>query len=155
MCIRDRIEHGRRLRENNLEQRMRIREVCGEGSKRVTELVAQCKLEEEAFEAALAERRREIMEANRQEVQKVRAETDNAVIDASKQYALQQRRSIVHAWNMRRRNVHELKPRNSFIMSPWKKPGIVIRNKGDLAWSKNTSMMMSSWLGWTLQQKRT
>ena len=86
------IEHGRRLRVNNTEQRKRIAESVGEGSKRITELVAQCKLEEEAFEAALAERRREVLEANRQEVQKVRAETDRGVIDAAKLYAHAQRK---------------------------------------------------------------
>jgi hypothetical protein len=91
------IEHGRRLAQQDADQRRKIREVCGEGSRRVTELVAQCKLEEEMFEAELKAKREAIMEGNRQEVQKVRSETADAVIEASKQYALERRRGIASA----------------------------------------------------------
>ena len=44
------VEYGRKLAEKDAEQRRRIREVCGEGSKRVQDVVAQCKYEEEEFE---------------------------------------------------------------------------------------------------------
>jgi len=88
------MEHGRRLAERDQEQRRKIREVTGEGSKRLTDLVAQCKLEEAEYEAELAHRRGQILEENQAEVQKVRAETADSVIDASKQFALEQRRNL-------------------------------------------------------------
>jgi len=88
------VEHGRRLAEKDQDQRRKIREVCGEGSKRVTELVQQCKLEEAEYEAALVEHRAKILADNQAEVQKVRQETANTVIDASKQFALERRRSL-------------------------------------------------------------
>lgn len=88
------MEHGRRLAEKDQEQRRRVRNATGEGSKRVTELVAQCKLEEAEYEAELAHRRGRILKDNQAEVQKVRDETATAVTDASKQYALERRRLV-------------------------------------------------------------
>ena len=88
------MEHGRRLAGKDAEQRKKIREVTGEDSKRLTDLVAQCKLEEAEYEAELAHRREEILLQNQAEVQKVRAETADTVIDASKQFALDQRRGL-------------------------------------------------------------
>ena len=91
------MEHGRRLAEKDQEQRRKIRDVTGEGSKRLTDLVAQCKLEEAEYEAELAHRRGQILLENQAEVQKVRDETADAVIDASKQFALERRRNLAKA----------------------------------------------------------
>ena len=88
------IEYGRKLAEKDQEQKRRIREVCGEGSKRVQDMVAQAKFEEEEFEAELKERREELLAQNQEEVRRVREETADAVIDASKQYSLDKRRSV-------------------------------------------------------------
>jgi hypothetical protein len=91
------VEYGKRLAEKDAEQRRRIRDVCGESSKRVQELVAEAKFEEEEYERELAERREQILRENQAEVQRVREETADAVIDASKQYALDRRRGIATA----------------------------------------------------------
>ena len=91
------MEHGRRLAEKNQEQRGKVREATGDGCKRLTDLVAQCKLEEAEYEAELAHRRGEILRENQEEVKKVRSETADAVIDAAKQFALEQRRNQAKA----------------------------------------------------------
>ena len=88
------VDYGRKLAEKDAEQRRKIREVCGEGSKRVQDIVAQCKEEEEEFEAYLEQRRAQILKSNQEEVQRVKAETAAAVTDAAKQFALDQRRSL-------------------------------------------------------------
>jgi radical SAM superfamily enzyme YgiQ (UPF0313 family) len=51
-----------------------VREATGDGCKRLTDLVAQCKLEEAEYEAELAHRRGEILRENQEEVKKVRSE---------------------------------------------------------------------------------
>lgn len=55
---------------------------------------AQAKYEEQEYEAELSERRAEILRSNQEEVARVKEETADAVIDASKQFALDRRRSI-------------------------------------------------------------
>jgi len=91
------VEYGRRLAEKDADQRRRIREVCGEGSKRVQELVAEAKFEEEEFERELADRRADILRENQKEVQRVRDETADEVIDAAKQFALDRRKLVAEA----------------------------------------------------------
>mmetsp|Transcript_14210 Transcript_14210/g.36853 ORF Transcript_14210/g.36853 Transcript_14210/m.36853 type:complete len:334 (+) Transcript_14210:2-1003(+) len=91
------IEHGRRLAEKDAEQRKKVRDVTGEGSKRLTDMVAQCKLEEAEYEAELAHRRGQILSENQAEVQRVRNETADSVIDAAKQFALEQRRDLARS----------------------------------------------------------
>ena len=86
------VEYGRKLAEKDAEQRRKIREVCGEGSRRVQDMVAQAKFEEEQYELELAERRAELLAQNREEVARVREETADAVIDAAKQFALDRRK---------------------------------------------------------------
>jgi len=88
------VDYGRQLAEKRMEQRERIRQVTGEGSKRVQDLVAQAKFEEQEYEAELEERRAEILRSNQQEVARVKEETADSVIDASKQFALDRRRTI-------------------------------------------------------------
>jgi hypothetical protein len=88
------VEYGRRLADRDAEQRRRIKDVCGEGSKRVQEMVAQAKWEEEEFERELTERRAQILYENQEEVKRIKAETANTVTDASKQYALDRRKNV-------------------------------------------------------------
>ena len=54
------VEYGRKLAEKDAEQRRRIREVCGEGGKRVQDVVA--KYEEEEFQGYLEQRREQLLE---------------------------------------------------------------------------------------------
>ena len=88
------IDYGRKLAEKDAEQKRRIRDVCGEGSKRVQDRVAQAKFEEEEYEAELKNRRAEILRDNQAEVRRVREETADTVIDASKQFSLDRRRGV-------------------------------------------------------------
>ena len=61
------------------------------------ELVAEAKFEEEEFERELADRRAEILRENQKEVQRVRDETADEVIDAAKQFALDRRKLAAEA----------------------------------------------------------
>ena len=88
------VEYGRKLAQKDAEQRRRIREVTGENSKLVLDKVAQAKFEEEEYERELATRRQEILRENQAEVRRVKEETSDAVTDASKQFALDRRRSL-------------------------------------------------------------
>jgi len=104
------VDYGRKLAEKDAEQRRKIRDVCGEGSKRVQDMVAQAKFEEEEYERELSERRAFMLQSNREEVQRVREETADSVIDASKQFALDRRRQVAQgtkkataAWDSQRK----------------------------------------------------
>lgn len=104
--------HGRSLAQRDAEQRAKIRNVVGEGSKRVAEMTAKAKQEELDFERELKARRKEILEENQREVQKVRLETADEVIDGSKEFAFEQRSALARAtkeaesaWR-EERNVH-------------------------------------------------
>ena len=55
------VDYGRKLAEKDAEQRQKIRNVCGEGSKRVQDMVALAKFEEEEYERELAHRRAELL----------------------------------------------------------------------------------------------
>jgi hypothetical protein len=88
------VEYGRKLAEKDVEQRRKIRDVCGEGSRRVQDMVAQAKFEEEEYERELAERRAELLQQNREEVARVKEETADTVTDAAKQFALDRRRQV-------------------------------------------------------------
>lgn len=103
------VDYGRKLAEKDADQRRRIREVTGENSKAVQDRVAQAKFEEEEYEAELRERRAEILKDNQREVQRVKEQTADTVIDASKQFALDRRRTLaertkehVSKWAMER-----------------------------------------------------
>uniref|UniRef100_A0A7S2HSP6 Uncharacterized protein n=1 Tax=Haptolina brevifila TaxID=156173 RepID=A0A7S2HSP6_9EUKA len=86
--------HGRTLGARAQMQKQRIRDVVGEGSKRVAEMAAKTKQEELDYERELAGVRSKLLQDNKSEVEKVRNETADEVIDASKEFAFEQRKSL-------------------------------------------------------------
>ena len=87
------IAHGRQLAMRDQLQKQMIRDVVGENSKRVAEMTAKAKQAELDYERELAGVRQKMLEDNKAEVEKVRAETSDEVIDASKEFAFEQRKS--------------------------------------------------------------
>jgi len=88
------IAHGRSLAMRDQMQKKKIRDVVGENSKRVAELTAKAKQEEIDYERNLAQTRQKKLQDNKAEVEKVRTETSDEVIDASKEFAFEQRKSL-------------------------------------------------------------
>ena len=88
------IAHGRSLALRDQMQKKKIRDVVGENSKRVAEMTAKAKQEELDYERELAGVRQKLLQDNKAEVEKVRAETSDEVIDASKEFAFEQRKSL-------------------------------------------------------------
>lgn len=88
------VAHGRALAMKDQIQRKKIRDVCGENSKRVAEMTARAKQEELDYERELAGVRKKLLEDNKAEVEKVRQETSDEVIDAAKEFAYEQRKSL-------------------------------------------------------------
>jgi len=91
------IAHGKNLAMKDQLQRQKIKQVCGENSKRVAEMTAIAKQEELDYERNLREVRDKLREDNIAEVQKVRTETADEVIDAAKEFAFEQRKSLAFA----------------------------------------------------------
>jgi hypothetical protein len=91
------IAHGRSLAMRDQIQKKKIRDVVGEGSKRVAEMTAKAKQEELDYERELAGVRQKLLADNKAEVEKVRAETADEVIDAAKEFAFEQRKSQAFA----------------------------------------------------------
>ena len=91
------IAHGRSLAMRDQMQKKKIRDVVGENSKRVAEMTAKAKQEELDYERELAGVRQKLLQDNKAEVEKVRNETSDEVIDASKEFAFEQRKSIAFA----------------------------------------------------------
>lgn len=91
------IAHGRNLAMKDQLQRQKIKQVVGENSKRVAEMTAIAKQEELDYERNLREVRDKLKADNIAEVQKVRNETADAVIDAAKEFAFEQRKSLAFA----------------------------------------------------------
>ena len=91
------IAHGKNLAMKDQLQRQKIKQVCGENSKRVAEMTAIAKQEELDYERNLREVRDKLKADNIAEVQKVRAETADEVIDAAKEFAFEQRKSLAFA----------------------------------------------------------
>jgi hypothetical protein len=91
------IAHGKNLAMKDQLQRQKIKQVCGENSKRVAEMTAKAKQEELDYERELAGVRQKLLQDNKAEVEKVRNETSDEVIDASKEFAFEQRKSIAFA----------------------------------------------------------
>jgi len=91
------IAHGKNLAMKDQLQRQKIKQVCGENSKRVAEMTAIAKQEELDYERNLREVRDKLRADNIAEVQKVRAETADEVIDAAKEFAFEQRKSLAFA----------------------------------------------------------
>jgi len=88
------IAHGRSLAMRDQMQKKKIRDVVGENSKRVAEMTAKAKQEELDYERELAGVRAKLLMDNKAEVEKVRAETADEVIDAAKEFAFEQRKSL-------------------------------------------------------------
>jgi len=88
------IAHGRSLAMRDQMQKKKIRDVVGENSKRVAEMTAKAKQEELDYERELAGVRAKLLQDNKAEVEKVRAETADEVIDAAKEFAFEQRKSL-------------------------------------------------------------
>ena len=88
------IAHGRQLAMRDQLQKQMIRDVVGENSKRVAEMTAKAKQEELDYERELAGVRQKLLQDNKAEVEKVRNETSDEVIDASKEFAFEQRKSL-------------------------------------------------------------
>uniref|UniRef100_A0A7S2NLE1 Uncharacterized protein n=1 Tax=Haptolina brevifila TaxID=156173 RepID=A0A7S2NLE1_9EUKA len=88
------IAHGRSLAMRDQMQKKKIRDVVGENSKRVAEMTAKAKQEELDYERELAGVRAKLLQDNKSEVEKVRAETADEVIDAAKEFAFEQRKSL-------------------------------------------------------------
>jgi len=88
------IAHGRSLAQRDMIQKKKIRDVVGENSKRVAEMTAKAKQEELDYERELAGVRQKLLQDNKAEVEKVRAETADEVIDAAKEFAFEQRKSL-------------------------------------------------------------
>lgn len=88
------IAHGRSLAMKDQLQKKKIRDVVGENSKRVAEMTAKAKQEELDYERELAGVRQKLLQDNKAEVEKVRAETADEVIDAAKEFAFEQRKSL-------------------------------------------------------------
>ena len=86
--------HGRALAARDQMQKKKIRDVVGENSKRVAEMTAKAKQEELDYERELAGVRQKQLADNKAEVEKVRAETADEVIDAAKEFAFEQRKSL-------------------------------------------------------------
>ena len=91
------IAHGKNLAMKDQLQRQKIRQVVGENSKRVAEMTAIAKQEELDYERNLREVRDKLKADNIAEVAKVRAETADEVIDAAKEFAFEQRKSLAFA----------------------------------------------------------
>jgi len=91
------IAHGKNLAMKDQLQRQKIKAVVGENSKRVAEMTAIAKQEELDYERNLREVRNKLKADNIAEVQKVRAETADEVIDAAKEFAFEQRKSLAFA----------------------------------------------------------
>jgi len=91
------IAHGKNLAMKDQLQRQKIKQVCGENSKRVAEMTAIAKQEELDYERNLREVRDKLKQDNIAEVQKVRQETADDVIDAAKEFAFEQRKSLAFA----------------------------------------------------------
>lgn len=91
------IAHGKNLAMKDQLQRQKIKQVCGENSKRVAEMTAIAKQEELDYERNLREVRDKLKADNIAEVQKVRSETADEVIDAAKEFAFEQRKSLAFA----------------------------------------------------------
>ena len=91
------IAHGKNLAMKDQLQRQKIKQVCGENSKRVAEMTAIAKQEELDYERNLREVRDKLKADNIAEVAKVRAETADEVIDAAKEFAFEQRKSLAFA----------------------------------------------------------
>ena len=91
------IAHGKNLAMKDQLQRQKIKQVCGENSKRVAEMTAIAKQEELDYERNLREVRDKLKADNIREVQKVRQETADEVIDAAKEFAFEQRKSLAFA----------------------------------------------------------
>jgi len=91
------IAHGKNLAMKDQLQRQKIKQVCGENSKRVAEMTAIAKQEELDYERNLREVRDKLKADNIAEVQKVRQETADEVIDAAKEFAFEQRKSLAFA----------------------------------------------------------
>jgi hypothetical protein len=91
------VEYGRKLAEKDADQRRKIKQVCGEGSQRVQDIVAQQKYEEEEFKQELAEFRAFSLQERQQAVQRVREETARSVTDASKEFALERRKQVANS----------------------------------------------------------
>ena len=89
--------HGRALANRDQMQKKKIREVVGENSKRVAQMTAKAKQEEMDYERELAEVRDKLLADNKAEVAKVREETADEVIDAAKEFAFEQRKSLAFA----------------------------------------------------------
>ena len=85
---------GRQLAKKDLEQREKIKQVRGEGSKTLVELSAKVKAEAQGLEEAIVTKKREILEANRREVAEIKKQTDDHVTDASKKIFYEQRKQI-------------------------------------------------------------
>jgi hypothetical protein len=88
------VAHGRSLAMRDQMQKKKIRDVVGENSKRVAEMTAKAKQEELDYERELAGVRQKLLSDNKAEVEKVRAETADEVIDAAKEFAFEQRKSL-------------------------------------------------------------
>ena len=91
------IAHGKNLAMKDQLQRQKIKQVCGENSKRVAEMTAIAKQEELDYERNLREVRDKLKADNIAEVQKVRSETADEVIDAAKEFAFEQRKTLAFA----------------------------------------------------------
>merc|ERR1719198_1839155 len=91
------IAHGKNLAMKDQLQRQKIKQVVGENSKRVAEMTAIAKQEELDYERNLREVRDKLKADNIAEVQKVRSETADEVIDAAKEFAFEQRKSLAFA----------------------------------------------------------
>jgi len=91
------IAHGKNLAMKDQLQRQKIKAVVGENSKRVAEMTAIAKQEELDYERNLREVRNKLKADNIAEVQKVRSETADEVIDAAKEFAFEQRKSLAFA----------------------------------------------------------
>lgn len=86
--------HGRSLAVRAMKQKQRIKDVVGENSKRVAEKTAKAKQEELDYERELVGVRQKLIDDNRAEVEKVRAETADEVIDAAKEFMFEQKKSL-------------------------------------------------------------
>jgi len=91
------IAHGKNLALKDQLQRQKIKQVVGENSKRVAEMTAIAKQEELDYERNLREVRDKLKADNIAEVQRVRTETADEVIDAAKEFAFEQRKSLAFA----------------------------------------------------------
>jgi len=87
-------EHGRSLAQAGAEQRERIRNIRGEGSKTLAEKTALIKREEAEYEAQLARTRSQLLQDNRAEVAIVKMQTSDEVTNQSKLYSYSLRKNM-------------------------------------------------------------